>query len=214
MTVFRDKIRLGLFTLSLVAVNACSSDGFTQAANQYCSLYSAESLASVGEKAEVQAIFGSILERQASINNEKLQKILKSADSSSFSNYYTSIKAQIEAELGSAWACDDFDQFFLPKKKVISLSLVGVKQKAVDPNADNAITIMVAHSGEILVNGAALKEISKLKAALESKIAKRTIGELNFVLYFDEDSNGELVSDVMIALAELGVVSVDLIDMP
>lgn len=213
MIVFRDKIRLGLFTLSLVAVNACSSDGFTQAVNQYCNLYSSESLGSPGESAEVQAVFGSILERQTSINNKSLQKILKSADSSSFSNYYASVKEKIEAELGHAWSCDGFDQFFLPKQKVISLSLIGVKQKAIDTHDENVITIMLAHSGEILVNGAPLKDISKLKAAIESRTAKRPISQLSFVLYFDEGSNGELVSDVMIALAELRVVSVDLIDM-
>jgi biopolymer transport protein ExbD len=213
MAMCRDKIRLGLFALVLVTVNACSGDDFAQAANQYCNLYSSEPLGFSGESAGVQAVFGSILERQTSIKNENLQDILKSSDSSSFSNYYASVKEKIEAELGHAWSCDSFDQFFLPKQKVISLSLIGVKQKAIDPHDENVITIMLAHSGEILVNGAPLKEISKLKAAIESRTAKRPISQLSFVLYFDEGSKGELVSDVMIALAELGVVSVDLIDM-
>lgn len=110
-------------------------------------------------------------------------------------------------------ADDDAERFVLPKQTIISLSLSGMQEKAIDPNADNVITIVLVHSGEILVNGAPLKELSKLKAALESRISKRPLGELNFVLYFDEGSNGELVSDVMIALAELGVVSVDLIDL-
>lgn len=93
----------------------------------------------------------------------------------------------------------------------MSLSLRGVHHKAIDPQADNVVTIMVAHSDKILVNGAALKEPSKLKAALEFRIAKRSMEEVSFVLYFDEGSNGALASDVLSVLAELGVESVDLV---
>jgi biopolymer transport protein ExbD len=100
-----------------------------------------------------------------------------------------------------------------PKQKVVSLSLRGIHHKSIDPLADNVVTIMVAHSGEILVNGAALKEPSKLKAALESRIAKRPVEEVSFVLYFDDDSNGAFASDVLSVLTELGVESVDLIDL-
>src|SRR5690606_33178088 len=167
----------------------------------------------LGQGAELQQIFGHILEQQKNINNKKLQDILKSADKADFSAYYASIKASIEQELGQTWSCSDFDQFFLPKQKVVSLSLKGIHHKAIDPQADNVVTIMVAHSGEILVNGAALKEPSKLKAALESRIAKRSVEEVSFVLYFDEASNGALTSDVLSVLTDLGVGSVDLIDL-
>jgi biopolymer transport protein ExbD len=205
------KIKLCMIVLLVVTANAYSDDSFEKAANQYCGFYSPEFPSSLGPGAELQQIFGHILEQQKTINNKKLQDILKTADKADFSAYYASIKANIEKELGRPWSCADFDQFFLPKQKVVSLSLKGVHHKSIDPLADNVITIMVAHSGEILVNGAALKEPSKLKAALESRIAKRSAEEVSFVLYFDEDSNGGLVSDVLGVLTDLGVDSVDLI---
>lgn len=202
-----------IIALLFITTNACSDDSFEKAASQYCGLYSPKSLTSLGQGAELQQIFGHILEQQKTINNKKLQDILKTADKADFSAYYASIKANIEKELGRPWSCADFDQFFLPKQKVVSLSLKGVHHKSIDPLADNVITIMVAHSGEILVNGAALKEPSKLKAALESRIAKRPVEEVSFVLYFDDDSNGAFASDVLSVLTELGVGSVDLIDL-
>lgn len=202
-----------LITLSLLAVNACSDESFEKSVYQYCELYNAESLSLLGQNAELQEAFGYILERQEKIKNKKLQGILKSADKSSFSNYYAGVKIQIEKELGKTWSCEDFEQFFLPKQKIVSLSLKGIQYKSIDPQADNTITIMVAHSGDILVNGAPLKEASKLKAALESRISNRPLSDLNFTLFFDEDSNGEFVSDVLSVLTELGVKSVDLIDL-
>lgn len=202
-----------IIALLFVTANACSDDSFEKAASQYCGLYSPKSLTSLGQGAELQQIFGHILEQQKNINNKKLQDILKSADKADFSAYYASIKASIEQELGQTWSCSDFDQFFLPKQKVVSLSLKGIHHKTIDPQADNVVTIMVAHSGEILVNGAALKEPSKLKAALESRIAKRSVEEVSFVLYFDEASNGALTSDVLSVLTDLGVGSVDIIDL-
>lgn len=63
------------------------------------------------------------------------------------------------------------------------------------------------------MNNAPLKEPSKLKSALESRIAKRPVETVSFVLYFDEASDGGLVSDVLEVLTELGVDSVDLIDL-
>lgn len=142
-----------------------------------------------------------------------MKGILKTADKPDFAAYYESVKANFEKELGRPWLCSDFEQFFLPKQKVVSLSLKGIHQKAIDPQADNVIVIIAAHSGEILVNGAPLKEPSKLKTALESRIAKRSVEGVSFVLYFDEDSNGGLVSDVLSVLTELGVESVDIIDL-
>lgn len=202
-----------IIALLFATTNACSDASFEKATSQYCALYSPKSLESLGQGTELQEIFGHILEQQKTINNMKLQDILKTADKADFSAYYASVKENIKSELGRTWSCSDFDQFFLPKQKVVSLSLKGVHHKAIDPQADNVVTIMLAHSGEILVNGAPLKEPSKLKAALESRIAKRSLKEVSFVLYFDDASNGGLVSDVLAVLTELGVESVDIIDL-
>src|SRR5690606_14135150 len=128
--------------LTFINANACSYDSFEKAASQYCGLYSPKSLTSLGQGAELQQIFGLILEQQININNKKLQDILKSADKADFSAYYASIKASIEQELGQTWSCSDFDQFFLPKQKVVSLTLKGIHHKAIDPQADNVVTIM------------------------------------------------------------------------
>lgn len=206
-----SSVTLCMIAFVVLIATAYADDSFEKAANQYCGLYSRESLSSLEQGAELQQMFGHILEQQTSINNKKLQSILKTADKSDFATYHASIKADIEQELGQTWSCSDFDQFFLPKQKVVSLSLRGVHHKAIDPQADNVVTIMVAHSDKILVNGAALKEPSKLKAALEFRIAKRSMEEVSFVLYFDEGSNGALASDVLPVLAELGVESVDLV---
>lgn len=211
MTVMKRKFLI--IALLFITANACSDDSFEKAVSHYCGLYNPNSLESLGQGAGLQEIFGHILEQQKAISNKKFQDILKIADISDFSAYYASVKASIEQELGRTWSCSDFDQFFLPKQKVVSLSLKGVYHKAIDPQADNVVVIMAAHSGEILVNGAPLKEPSKLKAALESRIAKRSVEEVSFVLYFDEDANGALVSDVLSVLTELGVDSVDLIDL-
>lgn len=207
------KGKISIIALLFLTANACSDDSFEKAANQYCGLYSSESRSSLGQDEELQEVFGFILEQQKAINNKKFQEVLKAASKSDFLAYYASVKASIEKELGHPWSCSGFEQFFLPKQKVVSLSLKGVHHKVIDPQSDNVVTIMIAYSGEILVNGAPLKEFAKLTAALESRIAKRPLEEVNFVLYFDESSNGGRVSDVLSVLAELGVESVDIIDL-
>lgn len=213
LNMFRRLRKLSLFSILLIAVNSCSDDNFKQSVNKYCDLYSPESLAFMGADADSQTIFGYLLEQQASIKNKKLSKILGSADNSNFPNYYASVKAQIGKELGEPWSCDHFEQFFSPKQKVITLLLKGIHSKAIDPKSDKVITILLAHSGELLINNAPLKHPEKLKAALESRISIRPLDSLDFVLYFDEGSNGELVSEILAVLSELGVVSVDLIDL-
>lgn len=138
--------------------------------------------------------------------------ILGSADKTKFSAYYASIKAQIEQELGEPWSCEGFESFFLPKQKLVSLQLKGIEQRAIDPQADNVIIIMLTHSGDFLINGAPLKDLSKLRAGLELRIADRPINNLDFMLYFDEGSKGEWISKILGTLTEMGISSVSLID--
>lgn len=168
---------------------------------------------SYGRDLEVQAIYGEVLERQANIKNESLQKILSSADTTSFANFHSSVTKRIEAELGNKWQCKYFDSFFLPTQKIITLQLSGITHKAINPESDNVVTIMLAHTGEILVNNKPLIGTAKLSQAIKVKINKQPIDNFEFIIYFDQGSNGELVADILAALTELGVSKVGLIDM-
>lgn len=202
------------FIATLLATgSACSSENFTSSLAEYCQLFSENSINSYGRDLELQAIYGEILERQASIKNETLQKILNSADTTSFASFHASVTKQIEAELGNKWQCSDFDSFFLPAQKIITLQLGGITQKAINPESDNVITIMLTHSGETLINNKPLTSINKLSQAITLKIYKQPIDNFEFVIYFDQGSNGELIADILAALSELGVSKVGLIDM-
>lgn len=210
---YRKFNTFSLLLMLLVAVNACSDDNLRHALDRYCKLFDPESIFKIGDGADLQTVYADIQERQSAIKSERLNSILALSDKSSISSYYVSIKSNVEKELGEAWRCDDFDQFFLPKQKVVSLLLTGVQFKPINPLSDKIITIMLAHSGELLVNNNPLKDYSKLKPALASIILQAPIDSFDFVLYFDEGSNGELISDILATLTELGVSKVGLIDM-
>lgn len=210
---YRSFANGSLLLILLIAMNACSEDSFNDSLKQYCELYSPDSINSVGENADLQTVFGSILERQADISNKKLQSILKTADNSSYSRFHASVKSKVEEEAGVAWECKYFDQFFFPTQKVISLTLGSVEDKVIDPHGDKIVTIMVTHSGEVLFNSSPLIDLSKLQSAIESRVANDPIDTFDFVLYFDQGSNGEQISDTLILLKRLGVSKIELIDM-
>lgn len=168
---------------------------------------------SYGRDLEVQAIYGEILERQANIKNESLQRILSSADTTSFANFHSSVTKRIEAELGNKWQCSAFDSFFLPTQKSITLQLSGITHKAINPESNNVVTIMLAHSGEMLVNNKPLIGTAKLSQAIKAITDQQPLDSFDFVVYFDQGSNGEWVADIFIILSELGVSKVNLIDM-
>lgn len=205
--------KLIFFAALLATGSACSGENFPSSLAEYCQLFSQDSINSYGRDLELQAIYGEILERQASIKNEVLQKILNSADTVSFASFHSSVTKQIETELGDKWQCSDFDNFFLPTQKIITLQLGGITQKAMHPESDNVITIMLAHSGETLINNKPLTDITKLSQAIKLKINKQPIDNFEFIIYFDQGSNGELITDILAALTELGVSKVGLIDM-
>jgi len=210
----KNSYKYSLIALLLVAVNACADDSFKKSLDVYCNLYSPESLSKAGDHADVQTVYGNLLSQQKLlIKNKKLSDILTTADKSGFVNFYHSVKNQVEKELGRSWECPNFDLFFMPRQKVVSITLNGINSKQIDPQSDSVITIMLTNSGDLLLNNAPLQGMSKLKPAIISLVAKDKIKTKQFVLYFDQGSNGEFISDILSVLTELGVTSVDLIDL-
>lgn len=94
------------------------------------------------------------------------------------------------------------------------MQLVDVVKKRIDPQADNTIVIMVAHTGEILINNTPIvsNDDSVLEQAIESTTRGKPITNFSFVLYMDEAANGNLVSRIFRVLKKMGVERVEVID--
>ena len=216
MTV--SKVCKPLIIASLaVAGYACAGDKseLLSAADQYCSFYNPSSWGDLAESGDTYSIFNLIVSKQETeIKSSDFKAIISSADTTDFAAYHSGVKANIGKAIGKEWVCEDFDQFFMPSQTVVSLTLSGVQKKSIDPNADNTIVIAIAHSGEILIGNAPLKsnDQKSVLAGIKSKIAGRDINKLEFVLYFDEGANGNLVPRLLASLSELGVTNVGLID--
>ena len=209
--------RFILLASFVVAASACadSEKDFEQATRQYCELYNPTTWGELANSGDTYSIYNAIITRQErQITSEILKAILSGADSSDFPTYYHSIQAGISKELGSDWQCRHFAQFYMPTQKVVSLTLGGVKEKRIDPNNENTIVITVIQGGQILLGSAPLvnNEPETIIAAIQSRVGKKTLGSIEFVLYFDENGKGDLAPNILSALSGLGVKQVSLID--
>ena len=209
---FKSIVVIGLILPSL----SCASDAdFAKEADKLCALYNPNNWGALQGSGDLQQVYGVISARQESeLANAAIKRVLAAADASNFSNYYYSVRAGIEAELGEVWECDYFDQFFMPEQTVVVVQLVDVVKKRIDPQADNTIVIMVAHTGEVLINNAPIvsNDDSVLEQAIESTTRGKPITHFSFVLYMDDGANGNLVSRIFRVLKKLGVERVEVID--
>lgn len=212
LKAFKSIVVLGLVMPGL----SCASDAdFAKEAEKLCALYNPNNWGELQGSGDLHPVYDVISARQESeLANPAIKRVLAAADASSFSSYYYSVRAGIEAELGGAWECDYFDRFFMPQQTVIVVQLVDVVKKHIDPQAANTIVIMVAYSGEILINNAPIvsNDDSVLEQAISSTIRGRPITNLSFVLYMDDGANGNLLSRIFRTLKKLGVGNVEVID--
>lgn len=209
--------RFSLIALFAVAVSACADNdkAFQQATQQYCELYNPSTWGELAQSGDTYSIYNAIASRQEKeITNEKLKQIIASAETNDFTEYYQSVHSGISKALGSEWQCEYFQQFYMPSQKVVSLSLNGVQTKRINPNDENTIVITVVQSGQILLGSAplAVSDPKTLTAAIQSRMDGKPIGSMEFVLYFDENSKGDLAPVILGTLSAMGVEQVSLID--
>lgn len=195
---------------------SCASESkFVNEAEKLCALYNPSIWGELQASGDLHQIYNEIAARQESeIADDALKKVLAKANTVSLSSYYYSVRAGVEAELGEAWECDYFDQFFVPEQTVVEVSLVDLVKKRIDPQANNTVVIMVAHSGEVLVNNAPLtiNNEENIEVAVKAVIAARQIEGLDFVVYLDNGANGNLITKILKGLKTLGVSKVVFID--
>ncbi|MDN3637367.1 hypothetical protein QWY82_00975 [Simiduia curdlanivorans] len=209
------KLFKSLCLVSLVAAStACASDKeeLIAASAQYCAFYDSKTW---GDSDDTYEIYNLIATKQQNeISNAEFKDLMATTDISSFASFYASVREKIERATGKPWDCDDFDHFYMPSQKLISISLNGLNQRRVDPNAENVIVISVSHAGDILIAGAPLSttDLNDITKGVQARIAGRDIDSLDFVIYFDEGSRGEMIPLIFTALTNLDVQNISLID--
>lgn len=199
----------------LISQTACSDKTLDSSLKSYCELYNPATWAALGEDASTQEVYGYILSKtDSSVENDKLKVAIQNADNTDFTAYFYSINASIEELTGKPWQCQYFEDFYLPKQKIVSLTLNEISQKRINPNADNVITIMLAHDGALLINNAALKSATPdaLTTALKLRINQRVISSLKFVVYFDAGADANRAAEIFSALQAAGIKQVELIN--
>lgn len=197
------------------SIGSCADANLEQELGQYCETFNPDNWKGLEKDAELQDIYAHIVKAQnLKIKNADLKAVIDKSQSGEFNQFYHRTRQNIESLLGGEWKCEVFDAFFLPEQRVISLSLNAVSKKRIDPNGANNIIVILSHSGEVLINNAALLSSTpdNLRLGLVSRIANRPYDELNFVLYADEGADGGRLASMLGVFAELGIKNVDLID--
>lgn len=206
-----------IFVILLAAAStlACADSELRKSVDKFCELYNPKSWPDLGSDATTQEIYAAIVKAQEmQVDHNELKQAIASADTTDFASYYHSVKQNIESLLDEPWECADFEQFYLPKQKVISLTLGEVVEKRINPQAEDVLIVMLTAGGDLLVNNAPLQspEAGSLKAALESRLRGRDINGVNVVVYFDAGADGGRMAGVLKALAAVGIKKVDLVD--
>ncbi len=196
------------------AVPVYADDGIRYAVDQYCEIYNPKSWKELAPDADVQTIYAQIvLQQKKRIRHPRVLDAIASADTGDFTRFYFSVKQNIESLLGEAWVCEHFDNFFLPKQRVVPLSLGKVVETRIDPNADHVMVIM-SHTGELLIDNAPLvsSDAEKVKLGIKSKLGNRNIRDMQFVLYMDQGADGNRLAELLVTLSNMGIDKVQLID--
>ena len=204
--------------LICLSVFSCVAHGasFKEAAKQYCNLYAPSSWAPLGKDADLQTTYAFIAKESRKIDNAQFIKALDDANTKDFATFFVSVRANIEAQLGSKWQCEPFDNFFYPRQKFVSLSIGDSVEKRIDPHAPNVMVIMVLASGEVVVNNAPLESSSPetIKKAIDVLLKTMDRSSVEVYLYCDEGANGARIPALLALLKSLGINHVGLIDYP
>lgn len=209
------KYRLTIVLCILLSQAACSGQALEGSLKSYCELYNPVTWSVLGEDASTQEIYGYILSKMdSSVESDKLKVAIKNADNTDFTAYFYSVNAAIENLTGESWECQYFENFYLPKQRVVSLILGGVSEKRINPNADDVITVILANNGELLINNSVIKTTTPdaFIRALQSRIDQRDISSLEFVIYFDAGADANRVARIFGTLATAGIKNVELIN--
>jgi biopolymer transport protein ExbD len=206
-----------LLIMASASAAACAVDGeLEQAVENFCESYNPKTWSELDSNASSQEIHAEIQKGQAkTIRHKGLQEAIATADTTDFAAFYYSVKHNIESLLGEPWHCPYFEEFYLPARNVLTLSLGEVSQKRINPQGPD--TLIVAVSGrKVIIDNAPVKAINadSLEAALESRLQGKDISKVQVVVYLDAGADGSLATAVLKALASVGVKTVDLLDYP
>lgn len=203
-----------LLLILILSPIACADQSAEKSAALLCELYNPDTWTQLDKNASAQEIYAHIaLQQEQVIENEAVKAILENADNSTFASYFHSVTNGLKAMLGKPWECSNFERFYLPKQRVVSLSLNGVSEKRIDPQAENVVTVMLAADGNVLINNSPLasSKSDQIEKAITS-VAGTQLSDHEFVLYFDSLSDGGRVAGILRALANVGVKTVDIIE--
>lgn len=212
-----EYLYLSWFVLSLLTSSlayGAHGTSFDNAATQYCDLYTPSSWEALGKEADLQTIYSFIVRESRKIDNAQFIKVLDDANTKDFATFSASVRENIEAQLGSKWQCDFFDNFFYPKQKVVSLSIGDIAEKRIDPNSPNVMVIMLLATGEVVVNNAPLENSSAetIKEAIGMLLGNMNRASTEVYLYFEQGADGGRVSKLVALLSGIGINHVGLID--
>jgi biopolymer transport protein ExbD len=207
-----------IILISLFITNmGCASDkkGIEVAADKYCSLYEPSSwgeLANSGSAYEIYSFI--VIEQKKEIHNSAFKDIIDKADRTNLSTFYAGVRNGIENALGKKWDCEAFDEFYMPSRDVVAISLNEIKKIRMDPRNQSNIVIKISHAGDILIDNSPLvsNDDTVIKKAIELRVADKQYGDFQFVVYSDEGADGSLMTKILRCLSQLGVRNVSLLD--
>ena len=208
-------INKAMILIILLSQFACAEQSLEQSTKLYCEFYNPENWIGVNQDTEIQEIFGQIiLKQEKMILREDVKSVLSQANTSNFSEYYNTVKKGLSSLLDKPWECPFFEDFYLPKQKIISISLEKNTSKRIDPLSPDVITVMLTENGSVLINNAELtsSDAETIKKALLSLADENNFSDKSVIVYFDSGSDGGRVAGIFSILLEIGIAQIDLIN--
>jgi hypothetical protein len=144
--------RAAFLTLAFSIASCAWGATYEQAANRYCELYSPDSWEDLESWASLQEVYGFIVSEAMKIDNAQFRNDIESLEVDNFQEFHGEIHRLMESRLGQPWKCPDFDDFFYPKQKVIELTVGKVVEQHIDLGADDTLVIILAGSGDVLID--------------------------------------------------------------
>lgn len=207
--------KFGLGLISVLLSFHVIAQSPKEAAVEYCNSYHPSVWASLDEGASLHQIYAVIIsQQQARVINSDFITAVDNADKTNMSRFFYTARDNINALIKENWKCELFDDFFLPKQRVVTFALNGIVEKRIDPNDKNTLIITITYDGNILLGSSPLAstDTGVITEALRLEMNGRSAENLNLVIYADVKAEADLLTRVVAVLAGMGIKSLDLVD--
>lgn len=218
MTLTKALFDISKLPLIAIALYSCGAHGATydEATERYCELYNPKAWSEVENRDSLQEVYGFIVSEAMKIDNEQFRSDLQKLQSNDFSIFHKNVHSRFESRLGHRWECENFDDFFFPKQKVIEISLGKHVEEHIRPDDPQTLVLMLTAGGDVLVDNKPLSDSSleAVSKAIEILLERKAGTSTQVYLYMDKGTDGSEVFGILMLLKDKGIETVRLIGSP